>query len=332
MNTAIYFHPETCKTAIDRNKIEFIGQSLPYFDEVRHEIRKHLNYTELLLTKSSIEDYKVVHKAEYVDALIALSKGQKVEMPNLSLECTNLYYALEGHEYALGGVYSALDLMKQGALDRAYCFSLGSHHAFPDRGHGYCILNTMAAGVRYAQSIGFRNVLIIDWDFHHGDGTQAIFANDPSVYCISIHSATDLYMALVRSIEYGTTTFAKKVGHCNIPVLSKDYSEDFYFNEFKLTGNIFRSEQIHEQFNIELDNLPFSPDIIFIFDGHDGHIEDCGKNETNFEFEDFKKLTISTKEVAKKAGCPILSMPGGGYKLSITTQSAVVHVEELFRS
>lgn len=330
MKVATYFHSETCNTTILRDQIEFVGQSLPYYNEVRAGIQKQLNYPVLDLSRASIDNYKTVHTNKYVDLITALSAGQDVEHPKLSAECSNLYYAVPGYEYALGGVYKAIDLMKNGDLDRAYCFSLPSHHAFPEKGHGYCLLNTEAAAVRYAQSGGFKKVLIIDWDIHHGDGTQTIFEADPSVYCISIHSAVELYMSIMKSIELGTTTYAKKVGHCNIPVLSEEYTDDFFSTELGLPGSVYRSNQIHEQFKLALNNLPFSPDLIVIFDGHDSHAGDCGEGITKFEYEDFRILTKAVKDIAAKAKCPILSMPGGGYNLDITVQAALIHVEELF--
>ena len=106
-------------------------------------------------------------------------------------------------------MYEAVRRMKASTLERAYCFSIGGHHAHPDWGHGYCILNPLAVTARYAQEQGFEKVLIIDWDHHHGDGTQAIFANDKTVYCISIHSAIDLYMSFQKVLRQGTTTAAQ---------------------------------------------------------------------------------------------------------------------------
>jgi acetoin utilization deacetylase AcuC-like enzyme len=331
MKVATYFHSETCNTTIPREQIEFVGQSLPYYDEVRAKIQNQLKYPVLELCRTSIDNYKTVHANKYVDSITALSAGQDVEHPKLSAECSNLYYAVPGYEHSLGGVFKAIDLMKNGELDRAYCFSLPSHHGFREKGHGYCLLNTEAAAVRYAQSVGFKNVLVIDWDIHHGDGTQTIFEYDPSVYCISIHSAVDLYMSIMKSIELGTTTYAEKVGHCNIPVLSEEYTDDFYFFELGLPGLIFRSNQIHEQFELALGKLSFSPDLIVIFDGHDSHIKDCGEGITEFQYEDFRVLTKAVKNIADKVKCPILSMPGGGYNLDITVQAALIHVEELFK-
>ncbi|HEY3232537.1 MAG TPA: hypothetical protein VGJ87_25120 [Roseiflexaceae bacterium] len=108
-------------------------------------------------------------------------------LPQLSAECTGLEYCLPGYQAGLGGMLEAIDQMRAGALDRAYCFCLGRHHAYPDCGHGYCPPNQQAAAIRYAPAHGLPRVVIVDRDIHHGDGTQAIFANEPTVYCISIH-------------------------------------------------------------------------------------------------------------------------------------------------
>jgi acetoin utilization deacetylase AcuC-like enzyme len=79
-------------------------------------------------------------------------------------------------------MFEAVEQMKRGNLERAFCFCLGGHHAHRDWGHGYCLLNPLAATARYAQELGLVRVLIVDWDIHHGDGTQAIFAHDDTVY------------------------------------------------------------------------------------------------------------------------------------------------------
>jgi acetoin utilization deacetylase AcuC-like enzyme len=326
---ASYFHPETCNTSIPRDSIEFIGQSLPYFDEVRDGIRKNILDSELLLSRVPIDEFKTIHEKEYIDSIVAQSEAKSDNQIDISIECTNLFRAIPGYEYGLGGVYSIIDLMKQGILDRAYSFSLPSHHAYKNKGHGYCLLNTEAVAVKYAQSVGFKKVLIIDWDIHHGDGTQSIFENDNSVYCISIHSVVDLYMSMMDAILLGTSTYGKSVGHCNIPVLDLNYSDDFYYNELGLTGKIFRDTQCIKQFEVELNDLPFNPELIVIFDGHDSHKNDCGNEITNFSYDDFRTLIRIVKKVARKNSCPILSMPGGGYDISTTIQTALVHIEEL---
>jgi len=77
-------------------------------------------------------------------------------------------------------------------LERAYCFS--SVSPMPTKTGTWVLhLNPTAAAVRYAQHQGYNKILIVDWDIHHGDGTQSIFAMI-QMHCISIHSAADLYM------------------------------------------------------------------------------------------------------------------------------------------
>ena len=331
MTYASYFHPETCLTSIPRNEIKFVGNSLPHYDSMRNDIAKNLKGSEIPLCKVAIEEFYSVHDRKYLEKIIALSQKQEVDLPKISGECSNLWHALPGYEYGLGGAYAAIDQMKKGNLDRAYCFSLPSHHGFPNRAHGYSLLNTEAMAVRYAQKQGFEKVLVVDWDIHHGDGTQTIFENDPSVYCISIHSAVDLYMSSQRTILLGTSTYGEKVGHCNIPVLSYDFSEEFYYNELEMTGNIFRTHEVIPQFEQELNKLPFNPDIIIVFDGHDSHVKDCGKEITAFEYEDYRTLTKLIKRIATINNCPILSIPGGGYNHDTAVISALAHADELMK-
>ncbi|TVR53199.1 MAG: hypothetical protein EA426_18110 [Spirochaetaceae bacterium] len=104
-------------------------------------------------------------------------------------KCTGLQFALPGYEFSLGTMIRALDTIRAGELDRAYIFGIPGHHAHRDWGHGYCLLNPLAAAAVYATEIGFRTVLMLDWDFHHGDGTQEVLAGLPNVHCIGVHAA-----------------------------------------------------------------------------------------------------------------------------------------------
>jgi acetoin utilization deacetylase AcuC-like enzyme len=332
MNTkfATYLHPQTCLTSKPVDQIRFVGQSLPHFNNVRAAVANALdNYPSIPPVQAGFEEFYRVHDKTYLDKLQQMARNEPItEPPKLSLECTGLEHAIPGYRYSLGGLYEAIDRMKAGSLERAYCFSLGGHHAHPDWGHGYCLLNPVAASARYAQEQGFGNVLIIDWDHHHGDGTQAIFANDDTVYCLSIHSAMDFYMTSQRVLRQGTTTAAEEVGHCNIPILHKAFDDDSW-RQMGLDGAYFRAGQSIPAFQAALEKLPWTPDIVFIFSGYDAHREDCGKNIQEWTNEDFETLTISVLETAKKAGCPILSVHGGGYKLPVTVSAALAHIRIL---
>lgn len=328
----IYFYPETCETSIPRHEIQFIGHSLPYFDSVREQLLASLwgEYPEIPLRQADYNQFSSVHDPAYLEALHRMASDDPPEqIPRMSMECTGYEYCLPGYLYSLGGLLEAIELMNEGQLERAYCFSLGGHHAYADWGHGYCLLNPQAAAVRYAQQLGFNNILIVDWDIHHGDGTQSIFAHDSSVYCMSIHSVMDLYMAFMTVLQSGTTTAAEAVGHCNIPVLQNLFDNEFFQKMMSLSGTYYRAEETLSVFHQSLQTLPFSPDMIFIFSGYDAHIDDCGDDVMDWTYDDFQFLTEMVLDVALDAACPVLSSHGGGYKPEVTIEAALRHIETL---
>lgn len=331
---ATYLYPHTCYTSKSSNLIYFTGYSFPHYSKVREELEKALtDYPSLPVRKVELSEYLRVHTDAYLKKLLLMVSDKPLDevsksLPLLSIECTGLEYCLPGYCYGLGGMIEAIEHMKRGVLERAYCFSLVGHHAHRDWGHGYCLLNPLAAAARYAQTQGFSKILIIDWDIHHGDGTQAIFSNDKSIYCISIHSAADLYMAKVSGLKYGTTSIGEEVGHCNIPILHEMYEDDL-FETISLSGKFYRANESLSMFQLALDQIPWTPDLILIFSGYDSHRDDCGQGITNWTNQDFKTLTEYVLALAKKVSCPVLSSHGGGYRLPVTLSAAVSHVEVL---
>ncbi len=324
--TGTYFYKETCKLNKPIDDSEFIGFSLPHYNKVREGIEQKFN-NSIPLHKVPITEFLSVHTKEYIDGFIAMSKG------DLNGEYLNLQHMLPGFEYSLGGVYKTLEMMQAKELNRAYCFSMPSHHAYSDRGHGYCVLNTMAAGVKYAKSIGYKNVLIVDWDIHHGDGTQTIFENDPTVKQISIHNALDMYMCKASSLQIGSTIYGESVGHINIPVVDSLYDDEFMKDPDTLkefSGEYYRAEASKRIFNNTINSLDFQPDLIMIFDGHDSHKNDCGNDITDWVDEDFEDMTRMVIDLSIKHSCPILSMPGGGYnEINDIVDLAIKHVNVL---
>lgn len=327
---ATYLHPEIFMTSRPLDEIRFMGHSIPYFKRVRDELVKVLpEYETLPLRRADFVQFATVHEQAYLDALQTLARDPSAKVQiEWSLECTGFEHSIPGYEYGLGGMLAAIDAMRAGTLDRAYCDALGGHHAYPARGHGYCMLNVQAAAARYAQAHGFTRVLIVDWDIHHGDGTQTIFAHDPTVYHISIHSVCDLYMMMQRALRISTDVAGRAVGHCNIPLLDKFFDQRFW-DELEVEGRYYRAEESIPQFDAALENVPWQPDLICIFSGYDSHGEDCGEGITDWTNADYQHLTRGVLDLAHRAGCPVLSAHGGGYKLEVAVGAALAHIETL---
>ncbi len=88
----------------------------------------------------------------------------------------------------VGAACDAVDRIARGEDHRAFCaIRPPGHHALRDAPMGFCMVNTVAIAAKYVQSMGFERVLVVDWDVHHGNGTQAAFWNDPNVGFVSIH-------------------------------------------------------------------------------------------------------------------------------------------------
>ena len=280
---------------------------------------------------AEIGEFLSVHTKDYLEGILALSEKRNPDVaPAYSPECRNLYDFIPGYKYGLGGMKASVDLIKEGAIDRAWCWTLPGHHVYPGRGHGYCLLNTQAAAVRYAQKNGFRQALIVDWDFHHGDGTQTIFANDPSVYQISVYCAVDLYMSLMRVTRLGSADYGKQVCHRNIPVMDRDYGAAFYRELGEdFTGALFTAENCVAEFRSALESLPFEPDLVFIFDGHDAHREDLGRTVQCWRDKDFAALTKLVLDAAERWGCPVISSPGGDYRRETARRLTEQHLDLL---
>lgn len=327
---ATYLHPHLNDTSKPIDEIQFMGFSHPYFSQVHEQLAQTLaHYPTIPLRQATFADYERVHTADYLSKLQCMAADEPVaDPPQLSIECIGLEYCLPGYLYRLGGMMAAIDAMMAGNLDRAYIGLAPGHHAYPDWGHGYCILNPMAAAARYAQTRGLAKILIVDWDLHHGDGTQAIFANDPSVYCISIHSHLDLYMVLRRVSKAGEIEAGKAVGHCNIPILSDFYDDDFVAKK-GLAGSFYRGHESIPVFREALQQIPWTPNLILIFSGYDSHRDDHGKRVMAWTNQDYQTLTKLVLDVAHQANCPVLSAHGGGYTLSVAVSAAAAHVETL---
>lgn len=203
------------------------------------------------------EQISRVHTAAYLDRLRSMSASGT---GMLSVDTHVSEHTWATARLAAGGVIRGLEAVVTGAVDSAFVMARpGGHHAFRGDGHGFCYLNNTAVGIRHIQeTTDVDRVLLWDWDAHHGDGTQSIFYEDPSVLVMSTHQDG-------RTLFPGTGD-VEDVGegpgegyNVNVPVPPKT-SDGGYA---RVVEEIF--EPIAQQYD---------PDLVFIEAGQDNHFTD----------------------------------------------------------
>ncbi len=210
---------------------------------------------------------------------------------------------------AVGGIINAIDVVMNQEFDNAFCVVRPpGHHAEKEQAMGFCIFNNVAVGATYLlEKYKLDKVAIIDFDVHHGNGTQDIFYNEKKVLYISSHQFP-FYPGTGSEDEIG-----KFNNILNIPLKAGTVSEEF-FNSYK---------EVYKKLN------EFRPQFILLSAGFDAHKNDPLAN-VNLESKDYYILTKEIMKIAKKV-CDnkIVSILEGGYNLSAIQESAKYHVEAL---
>ncbi len=264
----------------------------------------------LCLTPAPADDawIKAVHDAAYVDAVADwCGKGYR----NLPTGDTTLSSASETvARLAAGAAMRAVDAVLSGEADRVFCVARPpGHHAESDRGMGFCIYNNAAVAARYAQSrFGVERVAVLDWDVHHGNGTQEIFEEDPSVYYFSVHQSP-LYPFTGAEREKGT---GEGTGYTmNVPVSAGSGDEVFID---VLRGMILPAMKAYQ------------PDLFILSAGFDAHVEDplSGTLVTDAGFRAMSRLALDFAEDA--CGGRLVSVLEGGYDLEALGRCVADHV------
>ena len=248
-----------------------------------------------------------VHDSEHVDLIFdsAPARGYAALDPDTSMNPKSLSAALR----AAGAVVSATDLVLSGKAKRAFCaVRPPGHHATPDRAMGFCIFNNVAIGAAHALEVhGLDRVAVLDFDVHHGNGTEAAFHDDPRVMLCS--------------------TFQ----HPYYPYSGADSGNEHIINvplPAMTDGAGFRAA-------VERDWLPalasFAPQLVLVSAGFDAHRDDP-LAYLQLDDEDYRWVTEQIVAVAERhAQGRIVSTLEGGYNTQALGRCVVEHVGVLAR-
>ena len=217
--------------------------------------------------------------------------------------------SLEVASYATGSVLEAIDLVLKGESKNGFCaIRPPGHHATADRGMGFCIFNNVAVGANYLiEKYKLKKIAIIDFDVHHGNGTQNIFYSNKKVLYISTHQYPHFP---------GTGASHEKGSHnniFNIPLPAGMNSEE-YFDAY---------EHVLKKLN------EFKPEFILFSAGFDAHKDDPLSN-INLKSKDYFEITKRTL-IASKDYCKgnVVSILEGGYDLNALAESTEEHIKAL---
>jgi acetoin utilization deacetylase AcuC-like enzyme len=196
---------------------------------------------------------------------------------------------------AVGGALNAVDALLAGTIDRAFLLARPpGHHATPTRAMGFCLLNTAAIAAEHALAHGAERVAILDWDVHHGNGTQDAFYGRSDVFYCSLHQSP-FYPGTGLASETGTG--AGRGTTLNIPLPAGTDGETYL-------------ELVREVVVPALDQ--FAPDLLIISAGYDAH-EDDPLGSLELTDEDFADLMREATSLADRHGGRLLVVLEGGY-------------------
>jgi acetoin utilization deacetylase AcuC-like enzyme len=290
----------------------------PENEERLHAITTRLSATGLL-DRCSPGTY-VPLTAEQIRAVHAPDVGARVQQLASAgggyLDSDTVVSAASYHVglAAAGACVAAVDAVVTGQATNALCLVRPpGHHATPTRSMGFCLFNNIALAARQAQQVhGLTRILIVDWDVHHGNGTQDVFYEDPEIVFYSIH-------------RYGRGFYP---GSGSREETGQGRGLGRTFNE-PIRYGTSRAEYM-DHFRLGLERAAtFNPELVLVSAGFDAHRDDP-IGSLGLETEDFAVLTRAVLEVARThAGGRVVSCLEGGYNLEALAAGVQTHLEGL---
>ena len=261
-------------------------------------------------SSATIDQIETIHDPAYVKLL---EERIKAGAGALDADTITSKFSWDAARKAAGAVIDGVAGVLDKKFSAAFCaVRPPGHHAESDRAMGFCLFNNVAIGARYAQrERGVEKVAIIDFDVHHGNGTQNSFYDDPSVLYISMHQWPH-YPGSGAAEERGVGR--GEGATINIP-LHAGSGDDDYQRAF----NAIAAPALKK----------FDPGLILISAGFDAHEQDplAGMAVTE---AGFAGMTSKIVEISKDLGCPgVVSTLEGGYHQAALGNSVVAHIKEL---
>jgi acetoin utilization deacetylase AcuC-like enzyme len=254
-----------------------------------------------------------LHDPDYIKRFqAACDKGGQIFMVQDCGICKESYQIAL---LAVGGVLLAVDAVMDGRVDNAFCaVRPPGHHAERNRAMGFCFFNNVALGAVYAlEHFGLERVAIIDWDVHHGNGTQHLFEEDPRVFYVSLHEDPQHC--------YPGTGYRREEG--------KGAGQGFTLN-LPLPPHSDDSDYLTALKQEVLPRLQaFAPQFVFISAGFDAHTNDPLAH-MNVSREGYREMGQLLLDLAQEtAGGRLVTVLEGGYNLEVLEECVEDHVRLL---
>ncbi len=257
--------------------------------------------------KADEKDILRVHTKEYLEKIRTFTGYFD---PDTYISKNSFEVAL----FAAGAVIEAIERCKKSELDRAFCaVRPPGHHAETNRAMGFCIFNNIAIGARFAQEIGYKKVFIVDFDVHHGNGTQHIFEKDDTVFYFSTHQYPH-YPGTGKDSERGID---KGKGFTyNIPLQFGSGDKDYYYAYRDILPGLIKN---------------FQPDIVLVSAGYDIRADDplSGINVTSEGMRNIVRGILLCSTNFYTPSLPYIFVLEGGYNLNSLAESVLITLKEM---